>query len=299
MAKESGSGANTSGRRKGSKSPAQDPISALAKAIKDPEERWLVCKDGLDYGPYSVAALVQEIREDRIVPGQVIVDKHTSERVAIEEHPLVGQVVRQAAIDRNHRRRANAEHAHASTEKKRGLALYAVLGIGIIGLAVAAFVVVSKVKKAKKQHVGGVTALAQSEVSVHFGADMRDRRPRKSHKGTSRTKRNRKATTASNDSDMDTLDFSKEGGDERLDNGTINAVVRGHTGRLGSCLRKAPERYAKINFSIRGADGRVSSVKVNGSRSGGLYSCLNRAMRAMKFPTFDGTRTRAVFDMSQ
>ncbi len=95
-----------------------------------------------------------------------------------------------------------------------------------------------------------------------------------------------------------TMDMSDDSvGSERLDDDVINGVIQGKGSKLGSCLANNGGGYAKITFSIAGATGKANSVKVNGSSSGALYTCLNRVVRSMKFPTFNGQRTRAEFDM--
>jgi hypothetical protein len=38
-------------------------------------------------------------------------------------------------------------------------------------------------------------------------------------------------------------------------------------------------------------------MRVNGESSGSLHACLSGVMRAMKFPSINGPRTRAEFDI--
>jgi hypothetical protein len=54
---------------------------------------------------------------------------------------------------------------------------------------------------------------------------------------------------------------------------------------------------ANIGIIIDGPSGRVKFTKVNGQTSGGTWSCINRVMRTMQFPTIHGPRTRAEFDI--
>ncbi len=270
---------------------------ALAAAMADTEERWLVSKGKLDYGPFTLTAVVEEIRADQIVSGHVIIDKHTGERMAVEDHPLLHDVVDQAKQERDHRRRADAEEAHHSQEKRRGVTLYAFIAVGVILIGSLAYVVVGKLSGSKKQETA-------SNIGSLEGGELRAKLtfPKASKRRRSTGKRRRRRTSgnaASGNSDEPmALDMSEDGGDERLDNNQINRVVGRYGGKLGRCLGRTGSSYAKINFSVRGKDGRVTWVKVNGKKSGSLFSCVNSVMRSMKFPTFDGTRTRADFDMS-
>ena len=97
-------------------------------------------------------------------------------------------------------------------------------------------------------------------------------------------------------SDPLALDMSAGGGSERLSNDQINATLQRQSRKLGGCLSRGGG-YAKIQFIVDGPTGKVSWVKVNGQQSGAMYSCINRALRALSFPTVDGPRTRAEFDM--
>ena len=92
---------------------------ALAAALADTWERWLVCKDKLDYGPYSTAELVEQIRADQVLPQHIVMDKDTGDRTPAGDHPLFAGVVERAAQQRDDRRRAGAEEQHVKQERRR------------------------------------------------------------------------------------------------------------------------------------------------------------------------------------
>jgi hypothetical protein len=52
-----------------------------------------------------------------------------------------------------------------------------------------------------------------------------------------------------------------------------------------------------LHFGIRGS-GMVSGVSVNGQKSGPFQSCMSGAMASIRFPSFDGSMTRASFTMN-
>ena len=93
------------------------------------------------------------------------------------------------------------------------------------------------------------------------------------------------------------MDMSEGGGSERLDDSQINPVIQRHGGRLGGCLSRTGSRYADIDFIIAGS-GKVKYVRVNGKTGGPLAKCVRGAMMRMKFPSFNGPRTKANFNMS-
>ena len=53
----------------------------------------------------------------------------------------------------------------------------------------------------------------------------------------------------------------------------------------------------QLRIIIAGS-GKVKYVRVNGKTSGALAKCVRGAMMRMKFPSFNGPRTKANFNMS-
>ena len=95
------------------------------------------------------------------------------------------------------------------------------------------------------------------------------------------------------------LDMSDEGdgGSETLDMDTVYGVYARYGGKLGGCLSRTGSSSAAISIIIDGPSGKVTWVKVNGEQSGALHGCLSGVLRSMKFPSIDGPRTRAEFEI--
>lgn len=262
--------------------------------LADDVEKWLISKGRLDYGPYSLADVVEQIRTDQILPGHVIMDNHTGERCNVEDHPILGVLVDRAKQARDDARRANAEVVHAKQQKRRGATLYLVIAAGVSALAVIAYFVVVGASRDEGKQVAGLATVGESEFNAKITF------PKKEAKKSSgkRSGRSSGGGGGGGNDDVLALDMGSEGGGtERLDDSVINETIQRYGGKLGGCLARNGGGYAKIAFSVAGATGKVNSVQVNGQTSGGLYTCINRVMRSMKFPTFDGPRTRAEFDM--
>ena len=275
---------------------ASRSISSAAldlEVLADPAEKWLITKGRMDYGPFSLSEVVEQIRRDEILPGNIIIDNHTGERCNVEEHPVLGPVVDKAKQARDDARRANAEVVHATQEKRRGATLYLFITVGVAILALVAYFVVTKSSKDKGGgKVAGVSTVGEGEFNAKITF------PKKSKKKRKRKSKKRPSSGSSGGDGSDVMDFGDDSvGSERLEDDIISGVIQGKANKLGRCLANNGGGYVKINFNIAGATGRVNSVKVNGGTSGGLYTCLNKVMRSMKFPTFNGQRTRAEFDM--
>lgn len=260
----------------------------LDAAMADPTERWLITKGSLDYGPYALAAVVEQIRSDQILPGHLIINNDNGQRHRAEEHPFFGNLVEQARQLRDDSRRAHAEISHVKRSRRRGLVLASVIGAGVLGLGLVAYLMVGKAGEATEDKPLGVAAVGAGtlEAKISF---PKQAEPKKAARGGGG-----RGPTGSDTLD---LDMAGDGGSERLSNDQINSVLQQGGRRLGSCLAQNGGGSAKIEFIVDGPTGKVSWVKVNGLQTGGLYGCLNKGLRGLKFPAVDGARTRAEFDM--
>jgi serine/threonine protein kinase len=274
--------------------PPADP--ALASALADSNEKWLIAKGRLDYGPFSLADVVDQIKSHEIVTGNVIVDKDTGERCPVEDHPLLGAIVDHARQAKDDARRAEAEVAHQTREKTRGFVLYAVIGLGVLGVALGVWLIVKHTGAAKDRRLAGIDSVGGAKLAVKISPPKAP--PRRHHSGGGHHRGG--GTQAGGGDESLALDMS--GGDdddsERLDMGTVYKVYSAYGGRLGGCLQSTHSRSASVAIIIAGHTGKVTYVKVNGQQSGSLFACVNRVMRSMTFPTVNGPRTRAEFDLS-
>ena len=63
-----------------------------AASVAEREERWLVSKGKLDYGPFNLAQIAeQNPGRPEYLPGHVIIDKDSGGRCKVEQHPLLGR----------------------------------------------------------------------------------------------------------------------------------------------------------------------------------------------------------------
>ena len=271
--------------------------ASLAMALSDSAEKWLVSKGQLDYGPFSLADVVAQIEEGKIVGNHVIVDKDTGARAEVGNHPLLGPISDAAKARLDENRRVAAETAHRRTENKRGVMLYVLIGAAVIAVGGGAWWGIKRARNDETTSVAAVTGVGNSTIDINVSAPKRPARvPRGNRPGTGRTN----TATSSGGEDM-ALDFSGSEDDdatETLDLETIHKVYSRQGGPLGRCLSSNGGGSANISFIIDGPSGRVTVVKVNGKTSGGLASCITKVMKSLSFPTINGPRTRAEFDIS-
>ena len=270
---------------------------ALAAALADTTEKWLVSKGRMDYGPFSLADVVKQIDKGDIVSGNMIMDKDTGARTDVGTHPLLGPMVDAARQRIDDQRRAQAEAQVQSADKKKGAAVYAVIGLGVVGAAIAVFFVIKATHKdedAKK--VAGVSALDGAQ--LHVTVSMPKAPPK--HTGGGHHGGGGGASQKNSSEDL-ALDLSGDDDDdsntETLGMDKVYAVYSHYGAQLGGCLQSTGTSQANIGIIIDGPSGRVKFVRVNGQTSGGTWNCVNRVMRGMQFPTIHGPRTRAEFDI--
>jgi hypothetical protein len=267
----------------------------LGAALADSTEKWLISKGRLDYGPFSLADVVSQIEKGDIVSGNLIMDKDTGARVDIGEHALLGPMVEAARQRRDDARRAQAEVAVQRKDKSRGVLLYGLILLGLAGVAAAVYFIIASTREAKQEKINGVSAIEGASLKV--SVSMPKKPPAKRPAGGRRTGTG--GTGAQGNENL-TLDLSDDGdeGSETLAMDRVYGVYSKYGGQLGGCLQSTGEGAANIYINIEGKTGHVTFVRINGKQSGPLYNCLGRVLRSMKFPSINGPRTRAEFDIS-
>lgn len=271
---------------------AGDP--ALALALSDNAEKWLVTKGQLDYGPFSLAEVVEQIEAGKILGTHLIVDKDTGARAEVGRHPLLGPVVDAARARLDELRRVAAETAHRRTETKRGLLLYVVIGVAVVAVGGGAWWGIRRARTDETTQLVAITGVGEASIDVSVSAPKRPAR-------ATRGKTAPRSAGGQASSDDLTMDFSADESDDAsatLDLATIHKVYSRQGAALGRCLSGNGGGTANIAFTIDGPSGKVTTVRVNGQTGGALTSCIAKVMRSLSFPTINGPRTRAEFDIS-
>jgi serine/threonine protein kinase len=268
---------------------------ALAHALSDTRDRWLHSAGKLDYGPFSMASIVQQIQADKILPGETIIDNDTGERHKVEDHPLLADLVDAAKQKRDDARRANAEVVHAKQERSRGAVLYIVMIGALVGLGGGAYFTVKALQSDDSDDKSKIASLEEGnlEAKISFPTREQAKKRRKKHRKGGGSK----GTAGGWD---DSLSFDMEngsGGDETLSNSQVSNVLNSSGGKLGRCLRSTKTPEAFIEFMVKGT-GKVYQVRVNGGTNTPIAKCVRKVMMAMQFPTFDGIRSKHDFDIA-
>lgn len=312
LAAESGAFARTSGRvsaqTPAAPTPRAEPAAPASAdmggiALDEAEEKWLVQKGKLDFGPFSLAYVKEQIARDDILPGHILIDNENGQRCQVEHHALLADLVTEAAQKREDRRRAQAEVVVVKQDKRKGAALYGFIAAGALALLGGAYLVIQKVRSAERSDRSGeIASLERAELKVNIALKSQPSRAKgKRAAGSASAKGPGGGSDPGFDDSLD-LGSAEDGAEsERLDDAQINAVLSRHGSSLGTCLlaesKRQGTRGADIEFIVRG-NGKVSDVRVNGESGSDLAGCVREKMQGMQFPVFNGPRTKASFSMN-
>jgi eukaryotic-like serine/threonine-protein kinase len=273
---------------------------AAAAGLSQGEARWLVQKDKLDYGPFSLDQLKHQITDGVFRGDHLIVDMDSGARQKIFDHPQLGDFTRQAERRLEQLRRHKAEHANEKVEKKKYRATVVIISVAVLVLGVGLTFYLTNREAAREGELASragdsdVDAFLKG-VKVDFPRGQRPavRRAARSAPGG----RDDPFSAATNLGDV-----TQGGADEILSDRTIQNVMMGNYRKLVPCLmdekRRSPGlKQMDLEFVVKGT-GKVSAVRVNGQRQGAFPGCILTRMQAFNFPRYNGSQTIASWSMS-
>jgi serine/threonine-protein kinase len=277
---------------------------AAGGVTDDTQERWLIQKDRLDFGPFSLAQIRAQIERGEILGDHMIVDNDTGARKKVKDYPALKEFTKGAERRLEQQRRARAEHHHVSTEKKKSVVTFLTVGVALVAAigGVGYYVMSRKAadggKLASRAEEAEVDAFLK-EVKLNFVKARVAKRSGGSGSG------HRPAGNSDSDfnNDMNLGDVTRSGGgDETLDDDVIQNVMMGHYRSLVPCIMQEKHHSpglsdVSMDFVVLGS-GKVKAVKVNGQSSGPFASCVHDRMQSFGFPKFNGNKTIASWSMS-
>ncbi len=272
-----------------------------AVRISEEYERWLIQKDNLDFGPFSLAQVMAQMEKGVFNGDHFIVDADSGDRQKIKEHPQLAEFTRVVERKLEALRRTRAEQAHEHTERRKGRWTVAIIGLAIlvVGGGLAVFLMM------RKPQVNDVLASRVSEADVDkFLKDVKVEfaQPKHAAGGGGAGRRRAGGGGPSGRAEdfnnaMDYGDVSKDGGDAILDDGTVDRVMRANYRKIVPCVIQSGVRTVEMDFVVQ-PSGRVRAVQVNGQRSGAMSVCVLNQMQSFGFPQYKGKNTIASWSMS-
>ncbi len=288
------------------------------------DERYLVQKKGLDYGPFDKAQILDQLYKDEINEYTLVLDRITTERIELAKIDVFKKEVkvyipkREARLKKEAAQRAKLERQVKQAGK--GTLIVAIFAMFLIGGAQLFYVLTRPEPMALPMQNAFAemnynflpppkefTAVAvDSDVLKNLfnpkasDADIarvlkksRKKGQKLRSKGNPK-KGNRKAEEDDENPNVVEVDMSAGNGSEHiLDDVEINNIILSKFGGLRSCVMKELKVNRKftgatIKFFIR-PSGTVGGVKVRGKYKGSTVGgCLKSKFRRMKFPEHGG-----------
>ena len=286
----------------------------LADVPDDDTEKWLVQKDRLDFGPFSLGELKQQLYKKDFTANEMVLDKETGDVIRIRNHPELKEFIIHLESHFSHKEADQMEVQRVEKDKRRRTFTLLAVALALIILgacgAVVAWLMTKDPKivvQEKEKIVVKETGLKEEELkqllaNLKVNLKVEKKKKRKRRRGKRRTKGGSAAAAVGGEEVTYLGDATKAGGDERLSERQVNKVVQANFHKLVTCFYKARRgnpglREMNINFGI-GGNGRVRTASVNGKKGGALRSCVIGKLKTFKFPKFNGNLTPASFSMS-
>ncbi|MCB9557677.1 MAG: protein kinase [Deltaproteobacteria bacterium] len=284
---------------------AENVEALLAIADGDTDQRYLVQKSGVDFGPYTMGNLKRALQKGDISGDDLLIDQETGQRVILRHYPVLTEFIRHA----EHQLAAQKQQALAfeskARDRRRRTVLMTVLTVAVLLLAGGGVILALHLTKKPSVKERIVYRDRQAlptlkGIDVQWRAEPADQAK---HRRLLTKRRRKRGGSASDPSEHVTRlgDATKAGGDELLSQSAVEKVMQSNFSKLTGCVQSEWRRNraldtVEIVFGIAGT-GNVKSVKVNDKNSGPFHGCIAKRMATIGFPKFDGTLTWARFSM--
>lgn len=273
-------------------------VDAALAAVDEETERWLIQKDKLDFGPFHLREVRTQIENGKIRGEHVIIDTENGERRQVKDHPQLRELVAAAEARLALEAKEAQETAERRQMRRRVTLLLAGIFVALIGGGGGLFwyyqhhqrVVVQK----EIVHANDYDFMRGVQITMKVDPPVKHKPRSGVHRGKGGKNQYSDVTNLG--------DATEGGGDETLDQSVVQGVMSRNFRVLVGCISEARRhnpslREVNMDFIIKGS-GTVSGVKVNGSTSSPLASCMYGKMQTVSFPKFNGAKTHASFSLA-
>lgn len=272
-------------------------------------QRWLLERDGIDYGPFSSKQIVDQLYKEEITAETILFDIETDRRLPMSEFEIFSETLVAWIHEKDQREKRRAEEAREAAIRRRTrivlgsiFAVLVVVGGGFGGwfwyqstlpvpqrAGLAGLVTSMKV---------GLPAVNLPEELPETAAEIRERRAREASDRANRAAAVERAQIAAEErlAASSTLDAAGTGGGTGdFDRGAFDRAVASRQGRYFKCLQDEVRRDPKIrSLTIEITvlpSGKLINVKMPSGTSRG-QSCVRRALSGLAVPSFGGSNVK-------
>jgi hypothetical protein len=269
-----------------------------AVRISEEYERWLIQKDNLDFGPFSLAQVMAQMEKGSSPADNFIVDADSGDRQKIKEHPQLAEFTRVVERKLEAQRRTRAELCTSTPSAAKGRWTVLIIGLAVLVVAGGMTFYLRIARPAESDVLASRVSEADVDKFLN-GVKVEFAQPKHAAGGGGRRRPGGGIAGRAEDFNnaMDYGDVSKDGGDAILDEGTIDRVMRANYRKIVPCAMQSGARTVELDFVVQ-PTGRVKAVQVNGQRSGAMPVCILNQMQSFGFPQYKGKNTIASWSMS-
>jgi len=270
-------------------------------------QRWLVEKQGVDYGPFTSKQIIEKLFGEEIVADTNLYDIETDKRLALSEHSLFDDALVSWVHEKAERDKRRAEEAREAADRRRTRTFMSI-GIGLLiivgGLGGGFAWYQSTLPKPEKAHLAGLVAkwtgtlpqILLPDEAPETVAETAERTKARQVDASMKRVRDeaRKIVEEARLAASSELDGTMPGGGtgKSFDQDAMNALVAERNPQIIKCLQEEIRRDpGRRNFEIKATilpRGDVINVRMEGGTPSG-NSCVRSALGSLKVPPFDGT----------
>lgn len=295
------------------KAPAGFVIPELRVAGTGPDDgtaqRWLVERDGVDYGPYSSKQIVDQLFKEEIGSEVVLFDIETDRRLPMSEFDVFSETIVAWVHEKDQREKRRAEEAREAAARRRTrivlgtiLAVVVLVGGGFGGwfwyqstLPVPAKAGLAELVTAMRV---GLPAVNLPEELPETAAEIRERREREAAVRATRAAAAERAQVAREEAlaANNVLDAAATGGGSgEFQRGAFDRAVASRQGQMFKCLQDEVRRDPSVKGLVVEItvlpSGELINVKMPGATSRG-ETCVRQSLRGLRVPSFAGTNVK-------
>lgn len=301
-------------------------IPGFNHARREPsDERFLIQKDGLDYGPFTREQVLENLYADEIDEFCPVLDRVTQERVELGEMEEFREDVAAYLPKRAERRRLEAE-ARAELERKvkkgASIGLVVAVAVGVVtlvGLLIFRMLLPEPAAVPMEQTFAALDfeflpppkdfqtiavdkSLMASIFNLNTSQEEIERKVRSQRKkAASKARGARGAAGEAGVGAAAEIDLSDEGGSSHfLSDSEINQIIMSQFGQLRGCVMQELRgnrsfKGVTVQFFIR-PSGTTGGVKIQEQAYANrpVGDCLKQRFRGMKFPAHSAISNKGV-----
>lgn len=285
------------------------PELGSASAVDDDGslQRWLIQRDGTDYGPYDRKQVVEQLFNEEITAQTILYDIETDQRMSLAEFSVFDEAYRAWIHEKAEREKRRAEEAAAAAARRRNRILGGIVAVVLLGAGGSVggwFWYKSTLPEPVKARLpsmvtrfhGALPSVSLPEELPETEAEIRERRQRvTAAKNAARVRAEAKRVAREARLAASSEINAAAGDGSKFNRAAFHKAVNTRNGRLMKCLtdevRRNPSlKSTKVHITVI-PRGDLINVKLEGGTSRGT-SCVRTALTGLKVPPFDGTNVK-------